>query len=266
MRITRRIAAPLALRIAGFGTVVAVWTAAASQLREIQLPSPVLVLQALQDNFVDAGGLHFAGVEGGYWSNTMYTVSNALLAFGLGSALGFTAGVLSARLQFVRDASMPVLILFGTVPSLVAAPFVMIWTGPGQLGQLAIVAFYAFVIVALASQNAALHLPPRYEDVASTLGASVSRSLWTIVVPSTIPSVVSAIRSAFAVSLTLQVAGELFGSPLGVGRVIAASQSVGYTAGGIAVVLLLATVGAVFDAIAYGALRWLSRWQLTLSR
>lgn len=251
--------------LAGFGILLLVWSAAATQFLEVQLPRPGLVVDAIRDNFGHAAGLELQGLQGGYASNLKYTVLNTLRAFAIASPIGFLVGMLSARLQGVRDLSAPLLLLFATVPELVAAPFLLIWFGPGEWAQGVLVGFYCFVIVAVAAQNAALRLAPEYEEFAATLGASAWRRFFTVVVPGGLPAVIGGLRIALAVSWSLQCAAELLGSDTGVGRVITLSQQLGYTAGIIAMILLVGVVAVICDRLLTGALRWIARWQESIA-
>jgi ABC-type nitrate/sulfonate/bicarbonate transport system permease component len=246
--------------------LIAIWALAATRFSAVQLPRPQLAWQALRDNFITASGLQLQGLSGGYLSNVAYTIENALLGFMIGSVCGMIVGLLSARLQVVRDLSAPLLILFAAVPDLVAAPFFLVWFGPGRTAQALIVIFYCFVVVGISAQNAALRLPPYLEERAATLGASRTRTFVSVVIPGALPSTIGAIRIALATSWSLQTAGELLGSESGVGRVVVLSQQLSFTAGTMAVITLLGAFALVADGLVYGSLRWMTRWQETVSR
>jgi ABC-type nitrate/sulfonate/bicarbonate transport system permease component len=262
----RDVAVIVALRLGGFAVLIAIWALAATQLPAVQLPRPELVWEALTENFSAASGLQLQGLSGGYLSNVLYTVENALFGFAIGASLGMLIGLLSARLQVIRDLSAPALILCAAVPDLVAAPFFLVWFGPGKTAQALIVIFYCFVIVGITSQNAALRLSPYLEESAATLGATRRRSFFTVVVPGSLPSTIGAVRIALATSWSLQAAGEILGSQSGVGRVVVLSQQLSYTAGTIAIVILLAAFALLADGVIYGVLRWMTRWQEAVSR
>jgi ABC-type nitrate/sulfonate/bicarbonate transport system permease component len=257
-----RIAAEMVgIRLAGIVVVIAVWMVASTQFSAVQLPRPSLVLSQLTQNFWSDGSLAFEGVQGGYLSNVGYTVITALVAVLAGGILGFTVGLWSARSQLVHNLSAPLLMLFAAVPPLVAGPFVLIWCGPGQLAQSLIVAFFAFVVIAISAQNAASSLRPGYEEMAATLGASARQRLLKVVVPGSIPAVIVAVRVCLATGWSLQTAGELLGSNHGVGRIIGLSQQLGDTAGSVAVIILLAVAGVCVETVIVGCLRYMTRWQ-----
>lgn len=264
LRQTGMLARGTAVRLVGFGVLLAIWAAASTQFLAVQLPRPGLVLDAVQTNFSTAPSLALQGLEGGYLSNVGYSATNAILAFLLGGLAGFAVGTSSARLQWVRNLSAPLLLLFGTVPDLVAAPFLLIWLGPGQAAQFVIVSFYCFVVIGIAAQNATLRLEPHYEAYGATLGASARRRFFTIVLPAAIPSIIGAARVALATAWSLQCAGELLGSQEGVGRVVVLSQQLGDTAGTIGVISVLAMLALLADAILTTLLRATCRWQSSL--
>jgi ABC-type nitrate/sulfonate/bicarbonate transport system permease component len=257
----RAAAGMLLVRLTGIAAVIGVWVAASTQFTAVQLPRPQLVWSALTQNFWSDGSLAFEGVHGGYLSNVGYTVATALVAVLVGGVAGFVVGLCSARSQLVHNMAAPLLMLFAAVPPLVAGPFVLIWCGPGQLAQSLIVAFFAFVVIAISAQNAASGLRPTYEEMAATLGASPAQRLVKIVVPGSIPALIVAVRVCLATGWSLQTAGELLGSNRGVGRIIGLSQELGNTAGSVAVIILLALAGVMVEAVLVGLLRYMTRWQ-----
>jgi ABC-type nitrate/sulfonate/bicarbonate transport system permease component len=255
------VARMLGLRLAGAAVVIALWAAAATQFSAVQLPRPELVLDAIRANFWSAPGLTFEGLHGGYASNVMYTVLTALMAATAGGASGFMVGIASARSQVVRNLSSPLLVLFAAVPPLVASPFMLIWFGPGQLAQSAIVGFFCFVVMGIAAQNAASSLPPALEEMAATLGATPRQRLRRIVLPASVPAMIVAVRVCLATSWSLQTASELLGSNRGVGRIIGLSQQLGDTAASLAAIILLGLVGLTIETVIVIALRHATRWQ-----
>lgn len=248
------------LGVAGFVGIW--WVCALGVANPAILPTPEAVLQTAIDNFGGSAGLEYIGVETtGYAANIIYTASNALLAWVVGAFLGIVIGLGSARMQWMRNLAEPVLFVFGSVPALVAAPFFLIWFGFSSWGQLGLVAFYCFAVVAIAAQGAALTLPPRYEEYAASLGASRRQRFRTVVVPACLPSILGGLRVALGSAWTLQTIAELLGSKIGVGRVIAVSASLADVAGVMAIIILLALVALAFDLLLRLIARRVVQWQ-----
>lgn len=255
----------LGLRLLGVVLFIGAWWWIALNIANPAiLPTPRAVADAAIANFAGSPGLAYIGVETtGYVANIAYTATNALLAWVVGAFLGVSVGLSSARRQLVRNLSEPILFIFGSVPVLVAAPFFLIWFGFSRWGQLALVAFYCFTVVAIVAQTAALSLAPEHEEYAASLGADPRQRFWTIVVPACIPSVLGGLRVALGSAWTLQTIAELLGSEIGVGRVIIVSASLSDVASMMAIIIALALVAYVFDLVLRLSIRRMVRWQET---
>ena len=101
----------------------------------------------------------------------MYTAENVVVAVLIGTAIGVATGLFSARFSLVRAALDPVMMTAGTVPILIAAPFLLIWFGVGRASAVSLVTFYVTVILYIFAQRAASNLDPIFEQYARTLGA-----------------------------------------------------------------------------------------------
>lgn len=255
--------AGLGLRLVGIAGFIGFWwLAAAGVANPAILPTPGAVFESARLNLTGYSALSFVGLEDtSVLSNLAYTVSHALVAWVTGSALGIAAGLASARFQAVRNPIEPVLYVFGAVPVLVAAPFFLIWFGFSGFGQLALVAFYCFVVLAIIAEGAALTLPTEYEEYAATLGMAEGRRLREIVIPASTPAILGGLRLALGSAWGLQAIAELLGSEKGVGRMIAIFGQLGDATGMMVVIIALGLVAVAIDQVLHAVVRWLTRWQ-----
>jgi ABC-type nitrate/sulfonate/bicarbonate transport system permease component len=226
------------------------------------LPSPVDVAVDFAASFAGDPGLAYLGVRSpGYGVNIAWTVGMATLGWAIGSVLGTAVGLLSARLQVVRNLSEPLLFVFGAVPALVLAPFCLIWFGQGPLGKFVLVAFYCFVSVGLVAQSAALALPPVAEEYGATQGLGPSARFLHILLPATLPAVLAGLRVALATGIAVQTSVELLGSQLGAGRLIAIRASQGDVSAVLGLSIAVGVVAIVLDLILQRIIRVFTRWQ-----
>ena len=168
--VSKALAALDPFRLAGAVLFIAVWEVASLLVSPIILPGPLSVLRRAATDFWSAPALSYYGVEDpSLAGNLAYTAENVAIAALIGAVVGVTLGLLSARIWFVRAAMDPVMMTAGTVPILIAAPFLLIWFGVGRASAVSLVAFYIVVILYLSAQRAALNLDPIYENYALTL-------------------------------------------------------------------------------------------------
>jgi ABC-type nitrate/sulfonate/bicarbonate transport system permease component len=249
----------------GLGVVILVaiwWIAALVTGSNAILPGPDAVLRDFQSNFFGNRGLEYLGIKNsGYAENLAWTIGLALVSWVVGSFIGTTVGVLSARLQWVRNVTEPLLFVFGAVPLLVFAPFCLIWFGNGPAGKLVLIIFYCFITTSLVAQSAALALPPVNEEYAATLGVSSRRRFLTVLVPSTFPAMFTGIRVALATAIGLQTTAELLGSTMGVGRLISINAAHGSIPSVLSLSISVGIVALLLDTLLRLASRAVLRWQ-----
>jgi ABC-type nitrate/sulfonate/bicarbonate transport system permease component len=246
----RAMAALDPLRFLGLILFAAAWEALSQFFEPIILPPPLAVLMRLQADFWDAPALSYYGVaEPNLWANLVYTAENVAIAVALGAGIGIVAGLVSARVSLFRAIVDPVMTTAGTVPILVAAPFLLIWFGVGRASAVGLVIFYVTVILYLFAQKAASNLDPIYEDFARTLGAGPRRIVIDLLLPATVPEILGGLRIALAGAWGLEAISELLGSQEGMGKVLEVLAGATDPEGIMATLMLLGFVAIAVDGV-----------------
>ena len=226
------------------------------------LPTPVEVVSDFVASFAHDPGLAFLGVRtSGYGPNVAWTVGLATAGWAVGSALGAIVGLASARLQWVRNVSEPILFVFGAVPALVLAPFCLIWFGQGIAGKFVLVAFYCFVSVGLVAQSAALSLAPVAEEYGAMQGLSAGARFRHIVVPASLPAVLAGLRVALATAIAVQATVELLGSQIGAGRIIAIRATQGDVSAVLGLSIAIGLAAILLDLVLQRVVGVFTRWR-----
>jgi ABC-type nitrate/sulfonate/bicarbonate transport system permease component len=249
------------LRLAGVVLLVAFWQLLTLALPPIILPTPLGVVTRLGADFFSAPSLSYYGVEqANLYGNLIYTAENVLIAVAAGSAIGILAGLLSARFGLIRAVIDPVMMTAGTVPILVAAPFLLIWFGVGRASAVCLVIFYVVVILYVFAQRAASNLDPVYEESARTFGATPQRIVRDILIPATVPEILGGLRIALAGAWGLEAISELLGSQSGIGKVLEVLAGATDPQGIMATLLLLGLTAIIVDALAAVAVAQTTQW------
>ena len=251
------------MRLAGLVLLAGIWWALAQAMPPALLPAPQAVLHRMAADFFAAPELSYYGLsDASLLGSLLYTVQNVVLAVVLGTALGIAGGLVSARSSSVRAVIDPVLLTAGTIPILVAAPFLLIWFGVGRSSAVALVVFQVTVLLYLFSQRAADNLDPTYEDAALMLGASPRRVLRDVLVPGTVPEILGGLRIALASAWGLEAIAELLGAQEGIGKIIEVLAGATDVEGIMAALLLLGTVAIGADALMALAIARLTPWAM----
>lgn len=250
------------LGIVGLLLLVGVWYLATLTVSRLSLPLPQDVLGRLSDELTTSYQMTSFGIQSeGYLGNLLYTAQNVVVAVAVGSILGVLIGLVSARSSVFRAALDPLVLVGGTVPVLVAAPFFLIWFGTGRVVAYLIVGAYTMFTLIVFAQRAADNLDPVFEQNARTQGADRRQVLRTVLLPAVLPEVLGGVRIALAAGWGLAAIAELLGLPAGLGKVVQAFATTTDTEAIFAAILLLGVVAAVTDVIVATLLRRAFRWR-----
>jgi len=238
------------MRLSGAALFVAMWQSMTYALPLVILPTPLGVLRRTGADFWSAPSLSFYGVaDANFYANLIYTTENVAFAVLIGTVIGVAAGLVSARFSLFRAVVDPVVLTAGTVPILIAAPFLLIWFGATRASAVSLVTFYVVVILYIFAQRAASNLDPIFEQYARTFGATKARMVRDILVPGTIPEILGGFRIALAGAWGLEAISELLGSQSGMGKVLEVLAGATDAQGIMACLLLLGITAIVADAL-----------------
>jgi len=252
------------LAIVGILMLVALWYVLAPIVPHSALPPLHSVVQTMFEKFWFHRTFAFYGlVDTGFFSALIYTIENVLMAVVLGGFIGIVAGLVTARSSLARAAIDPIALTLGTVPILIASPFLLLWLGGDRSSAVAMVGFYVAVMLYTYAQRAADNLDPVYESAARTYGASRGRILRNILIPGTLPEILGGIRIALAGAWGLEAIAELLASQRGLGKLIESISASSDIKTLLAALLLLGLTAALFDMIVALIFSQLTRWRHT---
>ena len=246
----------------GVAAVVGLWWLIAFETISARVPSPPEVIESIGRNFTTIRALEYVlFTTGGIYQNLLYTIENVLLGVAVGTAIGFPLGVLIGRIRIARDLLEPPLLVLGTVPVVMLLPFLTMWFGTDRIAQNGLVIFYAALTVAVVAQQATLSIAGRFEQYATSLGASQGRILFRVILPAIVPEVLGAIRASLAAGWGFETVAEILGAPNGAGRLIQVFSVAVMTPDIIGVLICVGVVAVLIDAVVAAAGSWMVRWQ-----
>ncbi len=249
------------LRLFGVALLVGLWQLCTLALPPIIMPTPWGVFSRVAADFWSAPALSYYGVsEANLYGNLLYTAENVVIAVVIGAAIGILSGLLSAGFALFRAVVDPIMMTAGTVPILIAAPFLLIWFGVGRASAVCLVVFYVAVILYISAGRAARNLDPIYEQSARTLGATSRRMVRDILIPATVPEILGGLRIALAGAWGLEAISELLGAQSGMGKVLEVLAGATDPQGIMATLLVLGLTAIVADGLMALAVARIAQW------
>ena len=177
-------------------------------------------------------------------ASSLWRASSGLaLAIVCGSAIG----ILMAWYRPVRVLVNPIVQFFYPMPKSALIPVMVLWLGFGDASKIVLIFVGCMLPVTLSAFNGARGTEEVLIWSARALGASRTRLLWEVVLPSTLPELISGIRTALALSFVLLVSSELLVARRGFGYMIGWLGDGGAYDAMFAVVLTVAALGFLAD-------------------
>jgi NitT/TauT family transport system permease protein len=161
------------------------------------------------------------GVQSGaVWQDTLYTFRSTVLGFILGTTGGAVIGLSFWWSKYYARICEPFIIMFEAMPKLALAPIVVLVFGMGIGSKVAMGFAITVVITTLTTYNGVRSVDKDLARMVYSLGAKRLQVFTKVIVPSALPSMISALRINIGLALTGAIVGEYIGSEHGLGRMI----------------------------------------------
>lgn len=199
------------------------------------------------------------GTLGGALANSFSTYGVGML---VALILGAFGGLLLARSALLRIAFEPYVMGLYAAPMVALIPFLLALLGFGFWPKVVVVALFAVFPVLLNTQRGAQSIPRELLDVAR-LYRSRERDIWRhVIIPYTLPYLMTGVRQSLARGLVGMIAADFFLSANGLGGLLIIASQRFDTAEMLATVLVITVAGVVLMAIGRAIERHFARWQM----
>ena len=163
---------------------------------------------------------YIAATQGSLYVDIGYTSASTIVGFLIGVTAGAVLGLSTWWSQVYGRVSEPYLVTFNAIPKLALAPILIILLGIGFQSKVALAVALTIVPAALAAYGGVKSVDKDLETLLSSLGASRFQVFAKVVVPWTMPWIVSSLRVNIGLALAGAIVGEFIASRYGVGRMI----------------------------------------------
>lgn len=218
------------------------------------LPPPSAVAESFRDL-----------AQTGLIDHVSATLSSAFAGFLLGTVVGVVLGVMLGILPRVNEVVAPFMTMMNAMPRIALAPLFVLYFGIGAKSHIALV-FSLVVFIVLTNTIAGTQSVDReYIVLARLLNASRTEIVRKVVIPTTVPWIVAAMRLSWAYALAGAVVGEMFLGQQGLGYLISAGSGVFNIALIFTALAITVIIAWVFDNLIRLAERKLLRWRPALT-
>jgi ABC-type nitrate/sulfonate/bicarbonate transport system permease component len=197
------------LKVLGIAAALAGWELAVI----VGWGNPIMVSSPSR---VAVAGAHYIASD-----RFVLDATTSAIEFGVGFGIAAVAGIVLGfamgwfrRLEYFLD---PLVNFLYASPRIALVPLLVLWFGIGMESKVAIIFLMAVFPVTINTLQGVHSVDKDLIDLARSFNASGWQLLWTVVLPSSIPLIITGLRIGLGVALIGVVVGEFMASTAGLG-------------------------------------------------
>ena len=244
----------LAFGLLGFLIVLPLWelVVRAGLVRRVTLSSPSLIATAAVDQLFITGNL---------WPHLFRSSQQFVLGLGLALVTGVLLGLalgMFRRLNYLLD---PWLSALYATPTIALAPLIILILGLGLESKVFIVWLEAIFVIVVSTMAGVRAAESRFLEIAKSFGATRWGAFTSVIVPSSVPFIITAARLGTTRGLVGVVVAEFLSSNAGIGFYINFSGTTLRTDRVMLGVILLGLFGVLMGEAVRVVERRFERWR-----
>jgi NitT/TauT family transport system permease protein len=189
------------------------------------------------------------------------------LGYGISIVLGIALGLLIASSNFLQETMGGLLVSLQSLPSICWLLLAVLWFGLSEKAIIFVVIMGSVLSIALSLEAGRKQIPTIYAKSGRNLGANGARLLLFVLLPASIPALVSGLKQGWAFAWRSLISGEMIFVSLGLGQLLMMARDLNDMSQVIAVMIVIVAIGYLVDRLFFQTLerRLQSKWGLGMA-
>lgn len=204
-------------------------------------PAPWQVAEAIWAGFKDQSFL--IGIT--------VTMKRMLIGYSLSVVLGMILGIGVASNRFLEETVGPLLVSLQSLPSICWVPLAILWFGLTEKAILFVVLMGCILSVTIAMEDGRKQMPKIYTMAGRNLGASGFRLFWYVMLPASLPYIVSGLKQGWAFGWRSLIQAEMIFLTVGLGQQLMMGRDLNDMSQVIAVMILIVALGSLVNRLVF---------------
>ncbi|NCD08811.1 MAG: ABC transporter permease [Negativicutes bacterium] len=158
--------------------------------------------------------------SGQLFKDVSATLYATIVGFLIGSLLGSACGLLLWYFKGFAKVIDPFAVALNGVPKIALAPMIVIWFGTDIFSKIVLATISTFVVALLSAYQATHQIEESQINLMRSFGATRTQIFTKIIIPASLPWIISAFRINIGLSLVSVIGGEFISSDRGLGHMV----------------------------------------------
>lgn len=186
------------------------WAARIGFLNPLLFSQPSKMWSLLTEKLSDSSLLPHIGI----------TVMETVIGFLLGTLIGTIIATIIWWSPFLSRVLEPYLVIANSMPKVALGPLFIVGLGPGMVSIIAMACAVSVIITIIVVYTSFREVDPNYIKVVKTFGGSKRHIFSLVILPASIPTILSALKVNVGLSWVGVIVGEFLVSKQGLGYLI----------------------------------------------
>lgn len=219
--------------------VILIWQYASTHglVKASLVPAPLTIAKTFL-SYIESGKL---------WKNLSVSFGRVACGYVIVAMCGVAVGFLMGLFKPVSAALNGIVSVLRPIPTIALVPIVILLAGIGFSSKVAIIAFGSFWPVLLNTMHGIQTVDNKLLEVAYTYRIRTSKTILRIIVPSSIPAILTGLRLGMSNAWMSVVAAEMIASSTGIGYLITLSRETANARVMYMCVLVIGVIGLIID-------------------
>jgi ABC-type nitrate/sulfonate/bicarbonate transport system permease component len=247
----------------GILVLLAIWQAmSVAYDLQLILPPPLAVGRTIVDTLTLSTDRWLYGPN--IYQHLAASFVRAISGFAIASAFAIPLGLLVGRFRAVREYVDPVIRSLYPIPGIAWIPLAILWFGLGNAAVIFVVFIAEFFPLYFNTEAGARNINPILIDAARCFGAKRFTLLRRVILPASIPYIITGMRIALGGAWRMIVAGEMLASQSGIGSVLMESRYQLRATDLMMAMILISVVGYATERLIVGTLehKTTEKWEV----
>lgn len=148
------------------------------------------------------------------------TIWETFIGFTVGTMGGILIAILLWWSNFLAKVSEPYLVVLNALPKVALGPIIIVWMGNGMPAIITMALLISIIVTIISMLNAFLNVDEDKIKLLKTLGATKYQILRKVILPASLPNMISALKVNVGLSWVGVIMGEFLVSKAGLGFLI----------------------------------------------
>ena len=205
-------------------------------------PSPIDVTKTLLNLIVD----NTLGIA------ILASLKRVSVGYLISTFIGLIVGIIIVKFKYIDENLKPLILGLQTLPSICWLPFAILWYGLNESSIIFVIVIGSTFSIAIAVESSIKNINPIYVKAAKTLGAKGNKVYLDVILPASLPGILSGLKQGWSFAWRALMAGEMLSATTGLGQVLMMGRDLSDISQVVAIMLVIIILGLIVEKFIFG--------------